>query len=137
MNRLNYLPLILLFVVFMVEAATLSDAKMAIRTRDFSKAVKILEPLSRKGDKEAQYHLAVMYRNGQGTREDAKKSVYWMNKSASQGYKRSQYSMGVFYEEGIGVSQDLKKAAYWYKAAARQGYSNAAKRYPALDLAIR
>ena len=128
MRRYSFLPLIILLIVFAADAATLSDAKMAIRTRDFSKAVKILEPLSRKGDKEAQYHLAVMYRNGQGTRKDVKKAAFWLKKSAAQGYERAQYSLGVLYEEGIGVNKDLVKAVYWYKAAADQDYRNAAKR---------
>jgi len=86
-----------LLLAFSVEAATLSDAKIAIRTQNFSKAVSILKPLAKKGDKEAQYHLAVMYRNGQGTQENPAKSAHWMDQSARQGYKRAQFSLGVLY----------------------------------------
>ncbi|MGB5604773.1 MAG: SEL1-like repeat protein, partial [Gammaproteobacteria bacterium] len=93
MKRTIFLPLLLLFVAATAHAATLADAKMAIRTQDFARAVKILYPLSRSGDKEAQYHLAVMHRNGQGTPENAKKAAFWMKKSANQGYKRAQYSL--------------------------------------------
>ena len=82
--------------VFCADAATLSEAKIAIRTQNFDKAVSILKPLARKGDKEAQYQLAVMYRNGQGTQESPSKSAYWMDKSARQGYERAQFSLGVF-----------------------------------------
>ena len=64
-----------LLLVFSAEAATLSDAKIAIRTQNFNKAVSILKPLAKKGDKEAQYQLAVMYRNGQGTQENPAKSA--------------------------------------------------------------
>jgi hypothetical protein len=39
-------------------SATLADAKMAIRTQDFTKAVSILKPLAKNGDKEAQYQLS-------------------------------------------------------------------------------
>jgi TPR repeat protein len=107
-------------LVFTVEAATLSDAKMAIRTQNFDKAVSILKPLAKKGDKQAQYQLAVMYSNGQGTAEDPAKAAQWMMKSARQGYKRAQYSMGVLYEEGTGVKKDRKKAIYWYSAASKR-----------------
>ena len=60
---------ITLLLAFTAEAATLDDAKLAIRTQDFVKAASILKTLARKGDKQAQYQMAVLYRNGQGTKK--------------------------------------------------------------------
>ena len=110
------------------QTATLADAKIAIRTQNFDKAVSILKPLAKKGDKEAQYQLAVMYGNGQGTAVDPAKAAEWMLKSARQGYERAQYSMGVLYEEGAGVKIDRSKAVYWYSVASKKGHNNAKKR---------
>ena len=39
-----------------------------------------------KGNKSGQYHLGMMYRNGQGVSIDIKKAVYWLHLSAEQNY---------------------------------------------------
>ena len=100
-------------LVFTAEAATqnatLDDAKLAIRTQDFAKAASILKPLAKKGDKQAQYQLAVLYRNGQGAKKDPDKAFLWMKRSANQGYKRAQYSLGTLYEAGVGVKVNADK----------------------------
>jgi TPR repeat protein len=118
---------ITLLLAFSAQAATLDDAKLAIRTQDYARAVTILKPLARKGDKQAQYQLAVLYKNGLGIKKNPKNSAYWMDKSARQGYKRAQYSLGTLYEEGVGVKKDRESAIYWYSAAAKQGHKNAQK----------
>jgi len=115
-------------LVLSVEAATLSDAKMAIRTQNFSKAVKILQPIAARGDQVAQYQLAVLYRNGQGVKANPKEAFRWMKKSALQGYNRAQFSLGVFYEEGVGVKKNNQEAILWYSVAAKQGHKNATER---------
>ena len=128
MRRYITIVCVTFLLVLTAEAATLDDAKLAIRTQDYARAVTILKPLARKGDKQAQYQMAVLYKNGQGTKENPKNSAYWMDKSARQGYKRAQYSLGILYEEGIGVKKNKKSAIYWYSAAAKQGHKNAEKR---------
>ena len=128
MRRYITIVCITFLLVFTAEAATLDDAKLAIRTQDFARAAKILKPLARKGDKQAQYQMAVLYRNGQGIKENPKNAAYWLDKSARQGYKRAQYLLGTFYEDGVGVKSNRKNAIYWYSAAAKQGHKNAAKR---------
>jgi len=128
MKQLTNIFLLTFLLAFSVQAATLADAKIAIRTQNFGKAVSILKPLASKGDRQAQYQLAVMYRNGQGVAENPGKAAQWMIRSARQGYKRAQYSMAVLYEEGTAVKADRAKAIYWYKAAEKQGHKNASKR---------
>ena len=128
MRRYITIICVTFLLVFTADAATMDDAKLAIRAQDFAKAAGILKPLANKGDKQAQYQLAVLYRNGQGISESPKKSVYWLDKSATQGYKRAQYLLGTFYEDGIGVESNKEKAIYWYSAAAKQNHGNAQKR---------
>ena len=131
----SYLLIICITLVLspVTQAATLSEAKLAIRSQDFDQAVRVLMPLAKQGDREAQYHLAVMYRNGQGVREDNKKAVHWMRPSAKQQYKRAQYSQAVFFDEGIAVKQDRQKAQIWSHSPANQRHRNASKRIKALQ----
>ncbi|MBT8120169.1 MAG: SEL1-like repeat protein, partial [Gammaproteobacteria bacterium] len=84
-----YFSIILMLSMLLPEvmAATLADAKMAIRAQDYNQAVKILKPLASNGNREAQYQLAVMYGNGQGASKDKSKAAHWMTQSAKQGYK--------------------------------------------------
>ena len=110
-------------LVSAVNAATLSDAKMAIRSQQFSTAAGILKPLAKAGDKKAQYQLAVLYRNGQGVKQNYERAAYWMQQSAEQGFKRAQYSLAVYYEDGEGVKKNRDRAIHWYAAAASQGHN--------------
>jgi TPR repeat protein len=73
------------------------------------------------GDAKAQYNLGVMYRDGEGVRQDYKKAIEWTEKAAKQGYVSAQYNLGVMYDNGQGVRQDYKKAKEWYEKAANQG----------------
>jgi uncharacterized protein len=51
-------------------AQALDDAADALRHCDYSTAFRILKPLAEQGDVAAQNNLGVLYRNGQGTRQD-------------------------------------------------------------------
>ena len=51
---------------FSLSAKTLNEAKQLIRLKNFTEAHKTLNQLATKGDHEAQYYLAVLYRNGHG-----------------------------------------------------------------------
>lgn len=77
------------------------------------------------GDAEAQYSLAVMYDEGEGTREDNAKAIEWYTKSANQGYDLAQYNLAIMYDDGEGVDQDRSKAIEWFTKAANQGYAKA------------
>ena len=79
------------------------------------------------GDAEAQYSLAVMYDEGEGTREDNAKAIEWYTKSANQGYDLAQYNLAIMYDEGEGVDQDRSTAIEWFTKAANQGYANMLK----------
>lgn len=103
-------------------AATMDDAKSAIRVRDYDKAFKIYKQLAKKNDKQAQYQVAAMYKAGRGVKQSDKSAWYWFEKSAKQGYAKAQYQLGVCYEEGEGVAANKQQAERWYKAAARQNY---------------
>lgn len=76
-----------------------------------------LEQLMRdaeQGDAEAQYELAICYRNGSGVEEDLGKYIYWLRLSAEQGWGDAIYRMCLNYAFGFCVERDCEKAKYWY-----------------------
>ena len=77
------------------------------------------------GDADAQYGLAVDYREGIGLAKDAGKSAKWFRKAAEQGHADAQCNLAVIYKNGEGVEKDLKEAVKWYRKAADQGLAEA------------
>jgi uncharacterized protein len=75
----------------------------------------------------AQFLLAMMHYNGQGTAKDAARSAGWLTKSAEQGYAASEYKLGIFYSNGVGVKRDLVEAKKYLERAAGKKYRNAAE----------
>ena len=116
--------LILLLSSFMMSVpahAGLQEANEALAKKDYSSALKELQPLAEKGDAYAQFHLAELYSNGTGVAMDEKLAVSWYKKSAAQGYVDAQTMLGIMYEHGAGTQKDFNKAASWYRKAAEQG----------------
>ncbi len=75
------------------------------------------------GDADAQFTLAVSYRNGEGVPQDFTQAVAWYRRAADQGYAEEQKYLGVSYLNGEGVPQDDAQAMAWYRRAADQGYA--------------
>ncbi len=80
-----------------------------------------LKPLALQGKVDAQYELALMYRDGKGTAKNPEKAFMLLNKVAKKGYARAQYELGQLYEKGEGVAQDYSKASEWYSLASNLG----------------
>ena len=78
-----------------------------------------------KGDAYAQYHLGIMYDNGESVPEDDTEAVKWYRKAADQGFADAQYNLGVMYENGEGVTKSITIASIWYSKAADQGFADA------------
>ena len=80
---------------------------------------------AKKGDKEAQFSLGLMYAERKGTPQDDKQAVHWYTKSAKQDDARAQNELGLMYNNGRGVPQDYKQAVHWYTKSAEQGFAAA------------
>ena len=102
--------LIFLFHTNVTFAGALDDAKYAIKQRNYPKAVRLLHPLAKKGDRVAQYHLGILIRNGQGTKQNPRLAAKWLEYSSKRGYDKAQYALGVMYLDGNGVPQSESKA---------------------------
>lgn len=72
----------------------------AYRRGDFKTAFQKFRTLSEKGEKKAQFNLAVMYDNGQGVPTHFEEEVKWYKKAAEQGMTEAQISLDAMYDEG-------------------------------------
>ena len=115
----------ILSLSFPVSAKTLNDAKQLIRLKNFTAAHKILDQLATKGDAEAQYFLAVLYRNGHGTEKNLSEAYRWFRASAKKNHLKAQYELGMLYKSGLGTTKNSKKAHYWLSMAASRKHLKA------------
>ena len=93
--------------------------------KNFKKAIFYWRPLANKGNSNAQYHLGIMFFNGQGVNLDFAKAAKWFQLSAAQGDVGAQYMIGEMTLKGIGTLKDYKKAGVWFQKSAKQGYPDA------------
>ena len=116
------LTLILVISPGITYAKISHKAKVALRLQDYNKAHSLLKPQAKRGNADAQYHLALLYKSGKGVKKNNKTAFYWFKKSADKGNVRAQYNCGVIFENGYGVKTSYKKALHWYKMAAQKGH---------------
>ena len=123
---------IILFTLLILPGTAISgslyEAKTAIKLHQYKKAIKLLTIEAKKNNPTAQYHLALLYHSGKGTRQDYNKAFYWFKKSAVNGNVRAQYNCGVLFENGYGVKVNKQKAIHWYEMSAKQGHNLSKKK---------
>ncbi|KAF9294533.1 hypothetical protein BGZ88_003702 [Linnemannia elongata] len=83
-----------------------------------------IERKAKLGDKEAQFALGEMYKDGRGVEQDYRAAMTWYLKAAEQGDMASQARVAYLYRDGLGVEQDHAAAVKWYLKAAGQGDAN-------------
>ncbi len=74
------------------------------------------------GDAEAQYQLATMYENGEGTAKDYRQALRWHRQSAGQGFLPAKYELGVMIALGIGTVAQQEDGVIMLTKAANQGF---------------
>ena len=114
-----------LMLISLTAQAGMQEANEALAAKDYTAALKELQPLATKGDAAAQFQLGELYDQGTGVPLDEKKALSWYRKAAVQGYAQAQYMLGIMYENSAGVPLDYKKAMSWYRKAAEQGAPDA------------
>ena len=62
-------------------------------TERHTEAVKWFEKSASRGNKEAQYRLALAYESGEGVRKNLAKAKYWMQQAAKNGHKEAQMKL--------------------------------------------
>ena len=94
----------------------------AAKAGDYATALREWKPLAEQGNSSTQYHLGIMYENGQGVPQDDGEAANWYRKAAEQGHAGAQYNLALMCRKGQGVPQDDEEAVNWYQKAAEQGY---------------
>ncbi|GES98862.1 Sel1 repeat family protein [Rhizophagus clarus] len=91
---------------------------------NFSKKqlIENLLELAKNGDFEAQYNLAICYKNGSGIETNYEKAFKWLLSSAENKNPEAQYHLAIFYMDGIGVQKDEKEAFNWFSKSEQSGY---------------
>ncbi len=102
------------FQPFRVRAAALSSAGLAR-----------LELAARRGERLAQYRLALVDATGIAGSVDSAQAIYWLRKAALQGSLHAENKLGQFMQYGVGIAADPARAAFWYKRAAAAGFGPA------------
>jgi len=93
----------------------------AVEQQDYMTAYQIFKGLAAEGSKEAQFNLAILYRQGKGVMQDSKLAAEWFQKAANQGLASAQYYMGHIHDVGEGVEKNPQLAAQWYQKGAEGG----------------
>jgi TPR repeat protein len=117
------ITIVLVLSIVCLAAPAWADFKAgekAYQRGDFATALREWQPLAKQGQAIAQYHLGLLYSNGQGVPKDDAQARQWYEKAANQGHADAQVNLGSLYDYGRGVPQDFKMAVRWYSRAANQ-----------------
>ena len=106
---------------------SLAEVETLIRMRDYAGAAHRLEPLAARGNPEAQYRLAGLYRVGRGVRKNVDKAGSLYLEAALAGHADAQFSLALLLEKSAG-NASLAEAREWYGKAAAQGHRRARER---------
>ena len=85
--------------------------------QNFKAALKPLQVAAENNISNAQYNLALMYYQGDGVKQDIKKSAEWLEKAAKNGHERAIANIGRIYMQLM----DFNKARYWLEINAKNG----------------
>jgi uncharacterized protein len=119
----------LVLSILPAHADALQDGQSAIHRKDYPTAIRLLEPLARAGNAQAQLRMGLLHYHGHGVRENDAQALTWFEQAARQGLAEAQFHLGNMYAYGLsdpGPNADpARLAAQWYFEAARQGHAEA------------
>lgn len=91
----------------------------AYRAGDHAKAFAIWQADAKRGDHEAQWHLALLYRDGEGVARDFVEARGWLEKAAAGGCDEARNDLGRFLLQGVGGAPDRDRAVALFERAAQ------------------
>jgi TPR repeat protein len=104
-------------------AGTLEEGYQAVRNGNPQQGRAILQPLADKGNADAQYAVAVLYREGWGVEKNMETAAGYYQKSAEQDHRDAMFEVGWLYQAGQGgLTKDYEQSAKWYQKAAEKGH---------------
>lgn len=96
---------------------------MEIQMGNFERAMTWLTVAAKKGNADAQFNLAIMFRDGEGCKVDYTQAMFWFKKAQSNINPRIEAygEIGKMYQYGFGVYKDISEAIHWYEQGAKLG----------------
>jgi TPR repeat protein len=90
-------------------AGPFEDAAAAYRQGDYTRALRIIRPMARKGYARAQFKLGLIYVRGNGVPQDYGEALRWYRKAAEQGNEDAKRAIecsrkGISIDPGAGLS---------------------------------
>ena len=95
------------------------------KEENYEEAARWYRMAAEQGVSEAQNNLGVMYKDGQGVKQDFKEAAHWFLLAAQQDNTLAQLNLGWLYHAGKGLRQNADSARYWYSKAAQKGHATA------------
>jgi uncharacterized protein len=95
---------------------------------DYEMAFPLMKACAEQGNAKAQFLLALMYKDGEGTKPDQVAYAYWLGelvKSAERGDPVAQWELSCKLRWGNHFLQDVCKANNWLEQAAENGNGDA------------
>ena len=132
--------LLILFLSFSFIVSSYADSDSCINAyenMDFQNALIECQASAEMGNEISQFHLGMMYIEGDGVTKNYMEAFNWFSKAAEQGDEHAQSNLGWMYQYGNGVSKDNKQALISYTKAAEQGNDFAKEKLEALELLIK
>jgi TPR repeat protein len=127
MSHIRYLKSALIAVLLTAAPAwaDFESGLEAYTVGSFDQAAREWQPLAEQGNKEAQYHLGLLYDEGQGLDRNYDLARFWYLRAAQQGYTDAYFALGDIYAAGRGTESDRSLAYHWYSMAAASGHARA------------
>ncbi len=100
-----------------VHAGTEEDfdrGAVAHRMQDYKTAFRIWLALAEKGQVDAQYNVARMLQDGDGTAQNPAEAMKWFRKAADQGDHEARHYLGLMHLRGEGVAASEAEAGKWF-----------------------
>ncbi|MDP2786384.1 MAG: tetratricopeptide repeat protein [Sulfurimicrobium sp.] len=112
-HLLAFVPFLLALGATAAHAGTEEDfdrGAAAHRMQDYKTAYKIWLALAEKGQVDAQYNIARMIQDGDGTAQNPAEAAKWFQKAAKQGDREARHYLGLMYLRGEGVAASETEA---------------------------
>jgi len=107
--------------VELLEPSKLADPAEVAGKENYEK----LKEAAKRGEADAQHMLGLLYRAGDGVKQNYTKAKEYLEQAGKQGHAEAQYALGVLYKAGDGAKQDYEKAKEYFEQAAKQGHVKA------------
>lgn len=120
-----------------IASASLQEAQLALRAKDYVEARRILKALAANNDAQAQYHLGALHRLGRGGPTSYLKAYTLYSAAAQQGHREAMYQLATLYEKGLGVVSDKEQAMHWLHRSASAGHRLAGLKQEAQSKSVR